>query len=286
METLTNNFIEYLHIEKGRASSTVDSYSHHLDVFFTQAKINNPQQITSDKVQKFRVFLSTQSYNKRTQNYHLIVLRAFLKFLAKRGIASLNADTIELAKVADREVSIITSNELDRLIAATDKQSDLHKRYRDKAILEMLFSTGLRVSELCGLPSSIDLENDELSVRGKGGKVRVVFLSGNAKLAVSQYLTNRKETSNKLFKLDRRSIARIINQYAEIAKITKKVTPHVMRHVFATNLLSNGADIRSVQAMLGHKNISTTQIYTHVTDKYLREQHQKYHGRMSIDKII
>jgi site-specific recombinase XerD len=230
---------------------------------------------------------------KKTQNYYLIALRSFLKFLAKRGVTALPADHIELAKVGERQIDVISKDELKRLFDAPNKEKNLERKFRDKAILEMLFSTGLRVSELCSLTNDLDLRLDEFSVRGKGGKVRVVFLSDEARHSVKEYLHLRKDMSNALFVklsdetakngdvtgLTRRSVERIVKRYATIAGISKKVTPHVIRHVFATDLLSNGADIRSVQAMLGHANIGTTQIYTHVTDKHLRDVHKKFHNK-------
>ena len=243
---------------------------------------------------------------KKTQNFYMIALRSFLKFLTRRNTTSLPSDHIELAKVSERQIDTISIEELKRLLDAPNKEKDPERRARDKAILEMLFSTGLRVAELCSLTNDIDLHLDEFSIRGKGGKIRVVFLSDEAKKAVREYLALRKDMSDALFVkikdehfkgkefkskkgklrddqtqeegLTRRSIERIVKRYATIAGISKRVTPHVIRHVFATDLLSNGADIRSVQAMLGHANIGTTQIYTHVTDKHLRDIHKKYHS--------
>ena len=264
-----------------------------------------------------------KTISKKTQNYYMIALRMFLKYLARIDIKALPADKIELAKIGERSIDVIHEGELIRLLEApliNIKENDL-KAWRDKAILEMLFSTGLRVSELCSLTSDIDLNQDQFSIRGKGGKVRVVFLSEEAKTALKKYLSLRKDMEEALFvqvgkeipnpvareqlgkelktennpvrldrqgkntklmptgALTRRSVERIVKQYAIKAGITKKVTPHVIRHCFATNLLGNGADIRSVQTMLGHSNISTTQIYTHVTDKQLLEVHKKFHRK-------
>ncbi len=317
LKELKTKFLEYIEIEKGRAIKTVENYDHYLTVFIDQTKITDPKYITDSKVRDFRIWLNRQStgnnratgdtIKKKTQNYYLIALRSFLKFLAKRNITSLPADHIELAKISERQIDIISQEELKRLLDAPNKEENLERRHRDRAILEMLFSTGLRVSELCSLQNDLDLGLDEFSIRGKGGKVRVVFLSPEAKKAVKDYLALRKDMSDALFvkisdenaphrsdlgsnskkqkslgltygALTRRSIERIVKRCATIAGITKKVTPHVIRHVFATDLLSNGADIRSVQAMLGHANISTTQIYTHVTDKHLRDIHKKFHN--------
>ncbi len=300
LKQLKTQFLEYVEIEKGRAIRTVENYDHYLTVFLEQTKITDPKDITDSKVRDFRLWLNRQStgnnratgdtIKKKTQNYYLIALRSFLKFLTKRNIVSLPADHIELAKIDERQIDVISQEELKRLLDAPNSEKNLERKYRDKAILEMFFSTGLRVSELCSLKNDLDLRLDEFSIRGKGGKVRVVFLSDEAKKAVRDYLALRKDMSEALFVkmkdensqsdgLSRRSIERIVKRYATIAGITKKVTPHVIRHVFATDLLSNGADIRSVQAMLGHANISTTQIYTHVTDKHLRDIHKKFHNK-------
>ncbi len=229
---------------------------------------------------KSGVYGAGETLKKRTQNYYLIALRSFLKYLAKRSIPSLPADNIELAKVPERSLDLISSEELERFLDGPNQEEDDQKRLRDKAILELFYSTGLRVSELCSLPRDLDISKDEFSVRGKGEKVRVVFLTDAAKSAIREYLAKNKSlTSSRLFDLTPRSIERIVKYYAIKAGISKKVTPHVIRHSFATNLLQNGADLRSVQALLGHANITTTQIYTHVTDKHLREIHKTFHSR-------
>jgi site-specific recombinase XerD len=325
IQELKTQFLEYIEIEKGRAIKTVENYNRYLTLFFEQSKITDPKDITNEKVREFRIWLNrrpgAKSYHllgetaspggtmsKKTQNFYLIALRVFLKFLTRRGITSLSADNIELAKVNERSIDTISTDELKRLLEAPNREENPERRARDKAILELLFSTGLRVSELCSLTNDLDLKMDEFSVRGKGGKVRVVFLSDEAKKAVKEYLTLRKDMSDALFTqisdnpsknetsnqkkmlkkkdennphgfLDKRTIARTVKRYATIAGISKKVTPHVIRHCFATDLLSNGADIRSVQAMLGHANIATTQIYTHITDKHLRDIHKKFHNK-------
>lgn len=321
LSELKTQFLEYLEIEKGRAPHTVDRYNRYLSFFFREAKLNKPEDITNEKVREFRIWLnrrpganayhlfgeksrSSGTMAKKTQNYYLIALRVFLKFLARRGVTSLPADNIELAKVGERSIDLISLKELNRLMDAPNQEKDPERRARDKAILELLFSTGLRVSELCSLTTDLDLNMDEFSIRGKGGKIRVVFLSDEAKKAIRDYLALRQDLSEALFVtidknrkinktkkkngekvsdkavgLTSRSVERIVKRYATIAGITKKVTPHVIRHVFATDLLSNGADIRSVQTMLGHSSIITTQIYTHVTDKHLRDVHKKFHNR-------
>jgi site-specific recombinase XerD len=301
IETMKRQFLEHTEIERGRAVKTIENYDHYLSRFFSHAGIKDTSDITEEKIREFRLWLNRQpgtgagSMKRKTQNYYLIALRAFLKFLRKRDVAALSPEKIELAKVPERSLDLITPAELSRLMKATEG-TDL-KSLRDKAIIELLFSTGLRVSELCALNSDIDLSRDELSVRGKGEKVRVVFLSNPAKAAVAAYIKRRKDMEEALFvsipipskdgttgkrtpsRLTSRSVERMIKIYATKAGITKKVTPHVLRHSFATDLLSNGADIRSVQQMLGHASINTTQIYTHVTDTHLRDIHKKFHSR-------
>jgi len=300
LKQLKTQFLEYTEIEKGRSLHTVENYDRYLTRFLEFIKQDNPANITADVVREFRLWLNRQptgslknkgeTLSKKTQNYYLIALRAFLKYMARQEIKTLPAERIELAKVGERHLDLITQEELSRLLASPSG-GEL-KDLRDKAILELLFSTGLRVSELCALTSDIDLRADELSVRGKGGKVRVVFLSDQAKDSVKKYLSGRKDMSDALFvqigkeisskdvsPLTKRSIERIVKQHAIKAGISKKVTPHVMRHMFATDLLSNGADLRSVQQLLGHSSIITTQIYTHVTDKHLRDIHKKFHSK-------
>lgn len=300
LKQLKRQFLEYIEIEKGRSLKTVENYDHYLTRFLDFSKNDNPSAITADSVREFRLWLNRQltrqdkakkeTLSRKTQNYYLIALRAFLKYLARQEIKSLPAERIELAKVGERSLDLITHTELQRLLNSPNGK-DL-KSLRDKAILELLFSTGLRVSELCSLTSDIDLSSDELSIRGKGGKVRVVFISDEAKKCVKAYLSARKDMNDALFvhvgkemvnkqanPLHKRTVERIVKQYAIKSGISKKVTPHTMRHLFATDLLSNGADIRSVQALLGHSSIITTQIYTHVTDKHLRDIHKKFHNR-------
>lgn len=307
LKKLKTQFLEYVEIEKGRSLKTVENYDHYLSRFLDYTKNDDPEKINDTMVREFRLWLNRQStghhkdkgetLSKKTQNYYLIALRAFLKYLTRQEIRTIPAEKIELAKVNERQLDLITETELNRLLDSP-KGSDI-KDVRDKAILELLFSTGLRVSELCSLTADIDLTTDELSIRGKGGKVRVVFISDTAKEAVKKYLALRKDMSEALFVqvgndtdkkniskknmdikgLGKRSIERIVKQHATKAGISKKVTPHVMRHMFATDLLGNGADLRSVQMMLGHSSISTTQIYTHVTDKKLLETHKKYHSK-------
>ena len=304
LKQLKTQFLEYIEIEKGRALKTVENYDHYLTRFLEFIKNDNPEKINDVVVREFRLWLNRQSLknlgkpnetlSKKTQNYYLIAIRAFLKYLAREGIKTLPAERIELAKVQERTLDLITNEELKRLLSVPNGKE--LKDLRDRAILELLFSTGLRVSELCSLTRDIDLHSDELSVRGKGGKVRVVFISDTAKKILRQYLSERKDMDDALFikiggnvpktlgrkgenlGVTKRTIERVVKQLAIKAGISKKVTPHVMRHMFATDLLSNGADLRSVQAILGHANIGTTQIYTHVTDKHLRDIHKKCHN--------
>ena len=339
---LKRQFLEYTEIEKGRSLKTVANYEHYLDVFLDFAKETEPKKITDETIRTFRLWLNRQStgnnkalgltLSKKTQNYYLIALRAFLKYLIRQKVETLPPERIELAKVNERQIDFISAEELSRLLSAPDG-SGLGS-LRDRAILELLFSTGLRVSELCSLSRDLDIRADHFSIRGKGGKVRVVFLSDTARMALKTYLDKRRDMEEALFvkvggengfqksakseksdlekeekenigkntkkgdkktpssskkttrddgtdisALTRRSVERIVKHYAIKAGISKKVTPHVIRHSFATDLLSNGADLRSVQALLGHSSISTTQIYTHVTDKHLGDIHKKFHGK-------
>lgn len=294
---MKREFLEYLEITKGRSVKTIENYDRYLTRFLTYSKLTSPSGITDAVIRDYRLWLNrlpaqagqqNSTLKKKTQNYHLIALRAFLKYMAKRDIKSLQPDKIELAKVPERSLDLISGTELERLMKGPDLST--LKGLRDKAIMELFFSTGLRVSELCSLNNDLDLGRDEFSIRGKGEKIRVVFLSDSAKAAVGAYLKARKDMEEPLFinyargggkggRLTPRSVELIVKHYAIKAGITKKVTPHVLRHSFATDLLENGADLRSVQALLGHANIQTTQVYTHVTDKHLRDIHKKFHGR-------
>lgn len=303
---LKTQFLQYVEIERGRSLNTVRNYDQYISRFLDYTKVKDPKDITDGMVRDFRIWLNRQeakkekgmasaTLKKRTQNYYLIALRAFLKYLGRQGISSLSPDRIELARVPERSLDLITIEELERLLKAPNT-TEL-RGLRDKAMLELLFSTGLRVSELCALPRDINLKLDEMSVRGKGEKVRVVFISDNARNAIKSYLDKRDDMDDALFvqilgkgnekmaqkkdslRLTSRSVERIIKQYAINSGISKKVTPHVIRHSFATDLLRNGADLRSVQILLGHANINTTQIYTHVTDTELKNIHKKFHRK-------
>ena len=309
VHTLKTEFLEYVEIEKGLSLKTVENYDRYLDRFFDVMGIQSIHDITDESVRKFRLYLNRQpgakkrgqtptTLKKKTQNYHLIALRVFLKYLIKRGFEVLAPERIELAKVPDRSLDLISTQELNRLLQTPDTSTLVGAR--DQAILELLFSTGLRVSELCSLSRDIDLKQDELTVRGKGDKVRLVFLSPDAKKALKHYLGMRKDMEEALFvpvgpraeadmkrgnhvRLTPRSVERLIKKLAIAAGITKKVTPHVIRHSFATDLLYNGADLRAVQTLLGHANITTTQVYTHVTDQRLKEVHKQFHGKRKKD---
>lgn len=305
LKDFKQQFLEYLEIEKGRSVKTTENYDRYLTRFLGFAKIDAPKQLTDSTVREFRLWLNRQesgagqgaTLKKKTQNYYLIALRAFLKYLRRRGIESLQPEAIELAKTGDRDLDLMTHAELERLLAAPHEAlkkakspEDELKALRDAALLELLFSTGMRVSEICSLTRDIDLDRGEFSIRGKGDKVRVVFVSSSALQAVNTYLKSRKDMEDAMFvshpsgkqqpkPLIPRAVERAVKSHAVSAGISRKVTPHIIRHSFATDLLENGADIRSVQALLGHANIATTQVYTHVTDKHLKEIHKAFHGR-------
>lgn len=328
---LKNNFLEYVEIEKGRSLLTVRNYDHYLNRFIKFLEQNKVTLVDDRVMREYRLFLNrlpsgankssknklSETLDKKTQNYHLIALRAFLKYCRKKGILIFDPEKIELAKTSQRELDLISEKDLENLLDSPDKfyemrmQEDIGKKnkntatlrqklfltsLRDKAILETFFSTGLRVSELCSLDRDEDLSTGEISVRGKGGKIRVVFFSDAAINSIKKYLKERVDVDDSMFidlsltsggrikngkdlRLTPRSVERIIKKYAEFVGISKKCTPHVLRHSFATDLLRNGADLRTVQMMLGHASISTTQIYTNVTNKFLKDQFKKFHGK-------
>lgn len=306
LPSLKSDFLQYIEIEKGRSALTVRNYDHYLTRFLDFAKVESPADITEAMMREYRVYLNrhparaakkgqvTETLDKKTQNYHLIALRAFFKYIRKRGVQGYDPERIELAKTAQRELDLISEKELSNLMSAPDTSTIAG--LRDKAILELFFSTGLRVSELCSLDRDVDLHTGEISIRGKGGKIRVVFVSGSAREAVKKYLSNRVDVDEAMFidhsprahsrmvkeesvRLTPRSVERCVEKYATIAGIAKKCSPHVIRHSFATDLLYNGADLRTVQMMLGHASIATTQIYTNVTNKFLRDQYEKFHSK-------
>ena len=295
LQQLITHFLEHLEIEKNRSQKTLENYDHYLRRFLVFSKINKASDINLGIIRKYRIYLNRITdekgnlLQKNTQNYHMIALRAFLKYLSKQDIKTLSAEKIELGKNPAREITFLNNDELKRLLSAP--KGDEIDNLRDKAILHTLFSTGLRVSELCSLNiSSVNIKSGEFSVIGKGKKLRIVFLSDNARNSLKNYLNKRTDMDKALFvrhvknkkdslRLSERSIQRIIKKYAQAAGIVKNITPHKLRHSFATDLLQNGADIRSVQSMLGHSSITTTQIYTHYTDKHLKEIHKKFHSK-------
>jgi site-specific recombinase XerD len=299
IQKLIDKFILYLQVTKNRSLKTVENYKRYLVRFFNLIDIDNISELNQNHIDIFLLDLrkskgNTENETKTsTRNYHLIAIRMFLKFLAKNDIVSMSADKIELAKQESRQVEFLEKDELEKLMLAPyqTKSSEIMK-LRDNAILEVLFSTGLRVSELCNLKKEdINFNKEEFSVRGKGGKIRLVFLSDKAKYILKQYLDKRIDVYPYLFvrhdidltktetkNLTTRSVQRLVKKYSKIAGITKNVTPHTIRHSFATDLLNNGADIRSVQEMLGHSSITTTQVYTHITNKRLKEIYKKNHS--------
>ncbi|PID30732.1 hypothetical protein CSA80_04270 [Candidatus Saccharibacteria bacterium] len=294
------DFLEYLEIEQNRSQKTIRNYDHYLTRLADYAGDITVADINQELVRKWRLWLNRLGTNvsdelqKVTLNYHLIALRSFLKFCHKRGIQCLPPDTIELSRTKRPQVTFLNEDELSRLFEQPD--ANTAAGLRDRAILELLFSSGLRVSELVSLDRDhINLKRREFMVRGKGQKDRPIFISPEAAEWLQQYLEKRSDTVKPLFiryggrktidrsgnyhRLTARSVQRLVARYALLAGITKHVSPHTLRHSFATNLLMNGADLRSVQAMLGHSNIATTQIYTHVTDPHLKAVHEKFHHK-------
>lgn len=301
LDQLITDFLEYLEIERGRSDRTIRNYNFYLRRFSDFANNPLPNLVTRDKIHEYRLWLNRmesgrqrEQLSKSTQNYHLIALRSFLKYLARQAVTSLPSEQIELAKTPMRQVEFLEIEELDRLLKAPDRTAHGLIALRDKAILELLFSTGLRVSELSNLKmENVNLKRDEFTIRGKGGKTRLVFLSSTAKDAIKAYLEKRRDASPYIYvchdraKLGReetgpltpRSIQRMVERYAVAVGITKHITPHTLRHTFATDLLLSGADIRSVQSMLGHSSITTTQIYTHITNNQMKDVYKKFHGK-------
>ncbi|HEX4104180.1 MAG TPA: site-specific tyrosine recombinase/integron integrase [Candidatus Paceibacterota bacterium] len=289
IEKLFREYLDYLEIEKNRSPKTRENYEHYLREFLKFAQIKMPREITDGLVREFRLALARREGLKRiTQSYYVIAIRNFLKYLAKRDIKALAAEKIELPKTPSRQIEVLEYGDLERLLAAP-KGTDL-RSLRDKAILETFFSTGLRLAELCALSRYLDLKRGEVTVRGKGDKLRVVFIADSARRAIQNYLGKRTDAEEKLFvSLDRRgkvigpvtprAVQRLVAERAKQAGISKRIHAHQLRHSFATDLLMNGADLRSVQELLGHANIATTQIYTHLTNKELREVHGAFHGK-------
>jgi site-specific recombinase XerD len=302
-EAAVAQFLEYLELEQNRSMKTIQNYSHYLTRLSDFAGDIKLKDVDSELVRKWRMWLNrlptsnSDELSKMTQNYHLIALRSFLRFCAKRNWEALQPDKIELARTKRPQVTFLTGEEVERL---TD-QPDISKLngLRDRAILELLFSSGLRVSELVGLDRDhINLKRREFMVRGKGQKDRPIFISQAAADWINRYLQKRADNTKPLFirysgskkvdnsgnfsRLTARSVQRMVSRYALLGGITKHVSPHTLRHSFATDLLMNGADLRSVQAMLGHSNIATTQIYTHVTDPHLKAVHEKFHSKKTV----
>lgn len=336
LSDLINDFAEYIEVERGRSQRTAENYRLYMERLVEFAGDIEVAKIDDELIRKYRLWLNRyvddqgRELSRITQNYHLISLRSFLKYLARRDIKAIDSAKIDLPKVNKKQVSFLTTEEVGRLINAVhdshstsndSQNSDEATRkeqiqLRDQAIIELLFSGGLRVSELCGLNRDrINLKRREFTVRGKGQKDRPIFISPHAAEAIEQYLYSRHDDYAPLFlntshnirqneqnissaitdkivqkntskqpnrgedlRLTTRSVQRIISHYAKLAGITKHVSPHTLRHSFATDLLMNGADLRSVQSLLGHANIATTQIYTHITDPHLREVHEKFHS--------
>lgn len=302
---LIEEFLEYCEIERNLSPLTIRDYRHYLEHFDAWQKenspISKPQDLTVDVVRKYRVYLAhflspngNLPLKKVTQNYYVIALRSFLRYLAKKDLKVVTPDKIELPKAESRSLKFLERDQLERLLAQPDVSQE--RGLRDKALMEMLFSTGLRVSELCKLNrDDINLERREFGIIGKGQKQRIVFISDRSALWLSKYFAVRRTDSykplfirykggsdpasgNENFRLSPRSVQRAIEKYVKAAKLPVKATPHVLRHSFATDLLMNGADLRSVQELLGHKNVATTQIYTHVTNSTLRDVHKSFHS--------
>jgi site-specific recombinase XerD len=295
---LVTDFLEYLEIEQNRSQKTIANYHHYLMRLVEFTDDCDVKKLDQETIRKWRLWLNRLQDNqgdplsKTTQNYHLIALRSFLKYANKRGLHTMPSDHVELARVKRPQISFLEADELSRLLKAPDTANAVG--LRDRAILELLFSSGLRVSELVNLNRDhINLQRGEFSVRGKGQKDRPVFVSPTATDWLEQYLRSRKDNFKPLFihysgskdalddgqytRLTARSVQRLVARYARLAGITKRVTPHTLRHSFATDLLMNGADLRSVQGLLGHANVATTQIYTHLTDPQLRRVHERFH---------
>lgn len=302
LSKLKTQFLEYLEIEKNRSKLTIANYDRYLGRFLDFAKKHGasaPAAIDLDLIRRFRLWLNRQkNSNGRdlklvTQNYHLNALRSFLKYLTRRDVKTLAAEKIELAKTPARQVEFLEMTDLEKLLVAPRQEANELIRARDQAILELLFSTGLRVAELSSLKRlQVNLKKDEFTVKGKGDKLRIVFLSDRARTALKAYLEKRTDNSPSLFirhnreteitdqkPLSTRSIERLTKKYALLAGLPPHITPHTLRHTMATDLLTAGADLRSVQEILGHASITTTQIYTHITNKRLREVHRRYHGK-------
>ena len=309
LQRYNQQFLEYLEIERNRSRLTLRNYDHYLIRFIkfcANQGVTEPKDIDQELIRSYRLYLNRISEQRKplkiiTQNYHLIALRSFLKYLARRDIKTLAAEKIELPKTPSRQVEFLLPEDVQKLIQATAEEKNPITAARDKAIMEFLFSSGLRISELVSLKKeNLNLKKGEFTVRGKGDKLRLVFLSAQAIKSLEAYFKLRKDNSKALFirhddketvekqiktlddklpGLTARTVQRLIKKYAMLAGITKKISPHTLRHSFATDLLANGADLRAVQELLGHASISTTQIYTHLTNRRLRDVYEKYHNK-------
>ncbi len=299
------DFLEYLEVEQNRSQKTSENYHLYLNRLVDFAGDIKIEKVDNELIRKWRLWLARhqnehgENLGKLTQAYHLIALRSFLKFCSKQGIEALTPEKVELPHVVRKQVSFLNEDELRRLFSAIDPGSNIG--LRDRAIIGLLYSSGLRVSELVALNrDTVNLKRREFMVRGKGQKDRPVFISEDAAGLIQSYLAVRSDSLKPLFiryggaeqidnsgdygRLTPRSVQRFVSHYAALAGITKKVSPHTLRHSFATGLLMNGADLRSVQTMLGHSNISTTQIYTHVTDPHLKEIHERFHKGLNAEE--
>lgn len=300
LSELLTDFLEHLEIEQNRSQKTISNYDHYLQRLVEFSDDCDISKLDAEMVRQWRLHLnrlrdqSGHELTKTTQNYHLIALRSFLKYLAKRDIKALDSAKIELAKTTRAQVTYLTADEVHRMLTAIDTSNAIG--LRDRSIIELFFSGGLRVSELASLNTDqINLERREFMVRGKGQKDRPIFISAQAAEWIARYLDTRRDNFRPLFihysgtqddmdggmytRLTVRSVQRLVKRYAKAAGITKDVTPHSLRHSFATDLIHNGADLRSVQGLLGHANIATTQIYTHITDPQLKSIHERFHDR-------
>lgn len=297
MDRRIREFLEYIELERGHSQMTIrnyDAYLHKFAEFAEKKGIKTVKEIDLEVIKKWRLELHRKNLSNKTLNYYMIAIRSFLKYLAKTDVKSLAAEKIELADTPEREIEFLEKKEVGRILKTNTGNNLLE--LRNRAILEVLFSTGTRVSELVNLDiDQVNLERCEFSVLGKGGKRRVVFLSEAARDALKKYLDKRTDKDPAVFirvvtvrkedqekdtqRLTTRQVERIVKDASKKAGIVKKVTPHTLRHSFATDILRGGADIRSVQHLLGHQNVTTTQVYTHVTDEHLKEVHQRFHNK-------
>jgi len=296
IEKALKDYLDYLEIEKNRSPKTRENYERYLRAFINSSGVTDPEKISLEHIKSFRAQLARgdKPLKKITQTYYAIAIRNFLKYLIKNDYDVISPDKIELPKIARRQIDIVEYSDLERFLSSPPQNT--LRGLRDRAILELLFSTGLRISELCNLDRYLNIARGEITVRGKGEKLRVVFLSDRARAAIKNYLDKRSDALEYLFvslsrtdsplkapkvigKITPRAVQRLVELYRRKAGIVKKITPHQIRHQFATDLLINGADLRAVQELLGHSSISTTQIYTHITNKQLRDVHKTFHAR-------